>query len=89
MLPFEAVRLVKPTSLIRDADLSLRIAGLPVYMPDEGSAKQNLGDPPANIVQVIIGPARQKWDIPRSTPGDIYFSVFIYNNNIFDIIKNS
>ena len=30
MLPLQAVRLVKPTSLIRDADLSLRIAGLPV-----------------------------------------------------------
>ena len=41
-------------------------------MPEEGSAKQNLGDPPAIIVQVIIGPARQKWDIPRSNPGDIY-----------------
>ena len=42
------------------------------HMPEEGSAKQNLGDPPAIIVQVIIGPARQKWDIPRSNPGDIY-----------------
>ena len=84
MLPFEAVRLVKPTSLIRDADLSLRIAGLPVYTPDEGSAKQNLGDPPAIIVQVIIGPARQKWDIPRITPGDIYYPRILLYNNIFN-----
>ena len=33
-------------------------------MPEEGSAKQNLGDPPAHVVQVIIGPARHQWDIP-------------------------
>ena len=69
-------------------------------MPEEGSAKQNLGDPPAIIVQVIIGPARQKWDIPRSNPGDIYLYyilkapygiiVFSFTKKFFaDIIKIS
>ena len=57
-------------------------------MPEEGSAKQNLGDPPAIIVQVIIGPARQKWDIPRITPGDIYSLCFSFTRFfLIDIIK--
>lgn len=39
---------VKPTFLIRDADLNLRIAGLPAYKSWTLEAvKQDLGDPPA------------------------------------------
>ena len=48
VLPFQAFWPIKPTSLIRDADLNLRIAGLPAYKSWTLEAvKQDLGDPPA------------------------------------------
>lgn len=55
--------LIKPTSLIRDADLNLRIAGLPVFSaPDVGSSETELRRPTCPFVQVIIGPTRHLRD---------------------------
>ena len=70
----ETSRPIKPTSLIRDADLSLRIAGLPVLTePDVGSSETELRRPTCPFVQVIIGPARHKRENPRrETCGDFF-----------------
>ena len=43
---------VKPTFLIRDADLNLRIAGLPAFGRTLEAEKQSLGDPPAILCRL-------------------------------------
>lgn len=53
---------IKPTSFIRDADLHLRIAGLPVYRTLEAE-KQSLGDPPAVLCRFQRAPAA--WRVHR------------------------
>ena len=46
------VGFVKPTFLIRDADLNLRIAGLPALGRTLEAVKQSLGDPPATLCRL-------------------------------------
>ena len=53
---------VKPTFLIRDADLNLRIAGLPTFGPDVGSRETELRRPTCYLVQVITEPQRHGGD---------------------------
>ena len=77
LIPAECVfalcglRLIKPTSLIRDADLNLRIAGLPA-LPDVGSSETELRRPTCPFVQVIIEPARLTRDAPPVFSGGVF-----------------
>lgn len=61
------LRFVKPTFLIRDADLSLPIAGLPA-LPDVGSSETELRRPTCYLVQVITEPQRH---------GGVFLSLFV------------
>ena len=62
VLLFEASRPIKPTSLIRDADLESADCRPPGSYPDVGSSETELRRPTCPFVQVIIGPTRHLRD---------------------------
>jgi hypothetical protein len=77
VLPFEAVRPVKPTSLIRDADLSLRIAGLPAYA-GRRKRETELRRPTCSICAGYNWAGTAQWAFPReqSRGNDFSFKLF-------------